>query len=90
MNWHKDPECDRAIISLFDAICSYERSTGRESLIVIIPIEDDEPIVLSDSGKPAGEVTPETVRFRVKHALAAHDNSDVHHFIDCDEDGKIS
>jgi len=32
---HIDPEVRRAIIRLDDALCTYERATGRESIIII-------------------------------------------------------
>ena len=32
---HPDPEVGAAIIRLTDALCSWERSTGRESVLII-------------------------------------------------------
>jgi len=49
--WHKDPECEQALIKLNDALCSWERDTGRKSILILIPEAADEPIVMSQSGK---------------------------------------
>ncbi|MBI4134871.1 MAG: hypothetical protein HY471_02060 [Candidatus Sungbacteria bacterium] len=37
---------------LLDELTSWERNTGRQSLLVLIPALPDERVVLSDSGKP--------------------------------------
>ena len=53
--WHKDSECEQALIRLNDALCTWERHTGRESTLILVPEEPDEPIVMSQSGKPLPE-----------------------------------
>ena len=32
---HPDPEVSQAIVRLADALCSWERSTGRESVLIV-------------------------------------------------------
>ena len=32
---HKDPEVDKALIRLDDALCSWERATGIESVLIL-------------------------------------------------------
>jgi hypothetical protein len=41
-----------AHLRLLDAITSWERTTGREITVVVIPHNVDDPIVVSTSGKP--------------------------------------
>jgi len=53
--WHKDRECEQALIRLNDALCIWERDTGRESTLILIPESLDEPIIMSQSGKPLPE-----------------------------------
>ncbi|MBN1325794.1 hypothetical protein JW977_02330 [Candidatus Falkowbacteria bacterium] len=50
--WHKDPDVEQALIRLNDALCSWERATGRESTLILVPHIRDEKIVISQSGKP--------------------------------------
>lgn len=50
--WHKDSDVEQALIHLNDALCSWERATGRESTLILIPHNPDEKIVISQSGKP--------------------------------------
>lgn len=52
MSYHKDEECNSTIIQLLDALCTWERSTGRRSTLIIIPHDPDEEIVLAQDGKP--------------------------------------
>jgi len=40
---HKDPEVDKAITRLLDALCTWERETGRTSILVLR--EEDEIFV---------------------------------------------
>ncbi|MBI2087043.1 MAG: hypothetical protein HYT69_02625 [Candidatus Zambryskibacteria bacterium] len=83
MRWHPDPECDQAIVRLLDALCSWERSTGRESLLVLVPVEHDEHVVVAHSGKPLdlGKVSYENVCEQVRHTLEVHDDPDAHSFM---------
>mgnify|MGYP001616234355 CR=1 FL=1 len=37
MQFHKDRDCDRAMIRLMDALCTWERETGRESTLILVP-----------------------------------------------------
>ena len=50
--WHIDPECEAALTKLNDALCSFERATGREYTLILVPESLDEPIHVSQSGKP--------------------------------------
>ncbi len=64
--WHKDSKCEQALIRLNDALCTWERDTGRESTLILVPESPDEPIVMSQSGKPL----PENFRITPKEMLA--------------------
>ncbi|MBU4512400.1 hypothetical protein KKD19_04155 [Patescibacteria group bacterium] len=50
--YHIDQNCERALIALNDALCSFERTTGRGYTLILIPEKPDEKIHLSQSGKP--------------------------------------
>ncbi len=52
---HRDPECDSAMVRLLDALCTWERETGRRSTLVFVPHARDEKIVLAQDGKPLPE-----------------------------------
>lgn len=47
-----DPDIQFAHIRLLDVICSWERATGREMTLILIPWNVDDPVVVSISGKP--------------------------------------
>ncbi|TET67566.1 MAG: hypothetical protein E3J56_12650 [Candidatus Aminicenantes bacterium] len=47
---HSDPEVQKALIRLNDALCSWERSTGRESVLILR--EQGGYVHRSVSGKP--------------------------------------
>lgn len=70
--WHKDPEVDKALIRLIDALCTWERNTGRGSTLLFVPDHEDEEIILAIDGKPLGhtpfilDTTLETMRGRIK------------------------
>jgi len=85
MPQHPDPDVQHALTRLIDALCSWERSTGRESLLLLVPVEsDEEEVVMVDSGKPIplDYLTNQTISELVLNALDSHDKPDVHHFID--------
>jgi len=50
--WHIDQECESALVRLNDALCSFERATGREYILILVPERPDEQIHISQSGKP--------------------------------------
>ncbi len=50
--WHIDERCELALIRLNDALCSFERATGREYTLILVPESADEKIHMSQSGKP--------------------------------------
>jgi|GEM_PF-3202184 len=50
--FHIDPTCDAALVRLNDAFCSFERSTGRNYSLILIPHNSGEEIHLSEGGKP--------------------------------------
>lgn len=50
--WHMDPECESALIRLNDALCSFERVTGRQYTLILVPETPDEKIHMSQNGKP--------------------------------------
>lgn len=55
-NEHVDPNVRQALIRLCDALCSWERSTGRQNLLVLIEHDDVQPFsryeFIADCGKP--------------------------------------
>jgi len=52
MSWHRDERINRAFISLMDALCTWERNTGRGSKLLFIPNEPDEETIFLMDGKP--------------------------------------
>jgi len=60
--FHIDRECEAALVRLNDALCSFERATGREYTLILIPESSDEPIHVSLSGKPYPHTSPEDVQ----------------------------
>ena len=52
MTWHRDKEVNQAMIRLMDALCTWERETGRGSKLLFIPNENDEEILFVMDGKP--------------------------------------
>jgi len=81
---HPDPNVERAMTSLLDALCSWERSTGRESYLVLIPAEKDEEVIVADSGKliPLYRLNNQIISDQVLELLEVHDDPNRHHFID--------
>jgi hypothetical protein len=53
---HPDPEVRQAVIRLCDALCSWERSTGRQNLLVLVEADWEHPDkryeFIADCGKP--------------------------------------
>ena len=54
MSWHRDKRVDQAFIALMDALCTWERNTGRNSRLLFIPGDNarDEDIIYLMDGKP--------------------------------------
>lgn len=55
MSYHKDKEVNSALIRLLDALCEWERNSGRRSTLILIPHCADERTVLAQDGKPIPE-----------------------------------
>ena len=54
MNWqHQDPDVNHALTRLLDALCSWERNTGRTSVLILR--EWGGYVCRADSGKPLDE-----------------------------------
>lgn len=49
---HKDPEVQKALVRLCDALCSWERATGRDSVLILREFGGYE--FRACSGKPQG------------------------------------
>lgn len=49
---HLDSDVDQAFTRLLDALCQWERATSRDGLLLYIPEHKDEPVVISQGGKP--------------------------------------
>jgi uncharacterized protein YjiS (DUF1127 family) len=60
MSYHMDKESNITLIRLLDALCMWERETGRRNTLILIPHNPDEEIVLAQDGKPV----PTTVGIR--------------------------
>jgi len=69
MSYHKDKDVEIAIIRLLDALCSWERDTGRRSTLILIPHNDDENIIIAQDGKPIFShiITPERLLEIAQH-----------------------
>lgn len=53
MSYHASRNVEDAIIRLLDALCSWERDTGRGSTLILIPhTRADGDIVVAQDGKP--------------------------------------
>lgn len=50
--WHLDEGCSQALGQLDDALCTFERATGRKYTLILVPESPDEEIYMSQSGKP--------------------------------------
>lgn len=48
---HIDKDCELALVTLNDALCSFERATGREYTLILVPESPDEKIHMSQNGK---------------------------------------
>ncbi len=70
MSHHMDDGVNQAITALADALCMWERDTGRRSTLVLIPYQLDEPIALLLDGKPAPGVDAEELLVAIADALA--------------------
>ena len=70
--WHRDPEVDQALIRLIDALCTWERNTGRGSTLLFVPDHEDEETILAVDGKPISHSpvmlirTLDTLQMRMK------------------------
>ena len=49
---YKSTDVQLAYTRLLDEICTWERTTGREMTLLLIPHTADEPLGISISGKP--------------------------------------
>jgi hypothetical protein len=45
---HRDREVNKALIELLDALCTWERETGRRSILIL---KEDDYLCRADSGK---------------------------------------
>ncbi len=52
MSYHRDPEVNRAIIALLDALCMWERDSGNGSHLLLVPEENTRGTVYAMDGKP--------------------------------------
>lgn len=73
---HIDPFVQQAWNALSQEICSFERSTGRQYTLVVIPHNSSEPIMVSVNGKPVGpEVSRTDPEVYIDEALKKRKNS---------------
>ena len=73
MQYHRDKQIDRLISQLLDALCMDERNTGRQTVLVLIPVVPDEQAVLAQSGKPIWNATPEDLVLTFATAFTERD-----------------
>ena len=55
---HINANCERKLIELDDAVCAFERGSGREYTLILVPHQPDEKIVMSQNGKPLPSLEP--------------------------------
>lgn len=56
---HMDSEVDHAFVRLMDELCQWERATSRDGLLLYIPEQKDEPVIISWGGKLMEPLAPE-------------------------------
>ena len=66
---HPDPEVERALIRLNDALCMWERGTGRESVLILR--EQGGYVHRSVSGKPG--VPEDITDSQIIQTIIGHD-----------------
>jgi len=49
---HIDRKCNAALIKLNDELCTFERVTGQQYTLILIPHSPKEEIQISENGKP--------------------------------------
>lgn len=76
MSYHMDKETNSALIRLLDALCEFERGSGRESTLILIPHNADEKMLVAQSGKPVP--TYPSLQLIVNLALEARTRSAAH------------
>jgi hypothetical protein len=52
MEFHIDESVNNCLVKLNDALCSFERGTGRKYTLLLIPNSKEEEIHVSIDGKP--------------------------------------
>ena len=51
MSYHMDKEVNEAMIRLLDALCMFERNSGRRSTLIFIPHNTDGEILIAQDWK---------------------------------------
>ena len=70
-----DRRCDEALTRLNDGLCSFERATGREYTLILVPHAIDELWIVTANGKPMSDCGPtpqEALDFALRVREAAH------------------
>jgi len=52
MSYHMDIEVNKKIIELLDELCQWERNSGRETTLILIPHNPEEHLLVAVNGKP--------------------------------------
>lgn len=52
MSYHMDKEVNSALIRLLDALCEFERASGRDSTLILVPHDGSEKVIVAQGGKP--------------------------------------
>jgi hypothetical protein len=68
---HECREVNQAVTNLLDDLCMWERDTGRESVVLILPYHQDERTVCAVNGKPANFDDPHLIISEIAAAYQA-------------------
>ena len=55
--YHMNADVNKKIIELLDELCQWERDTGRETTLLLIPHNPDEKLLIALNGKPVSNNT---------------------------------
>lgn len=78
MQFHIDPAVEHALIQLNDELCNFERNTGRQCTLILVPHTPDEEIHLSQSGKPLPDNLKESIDLALERAFTERGESAPH------------
>ncbi|MFH0987892.1 MAG: hypothetical protein V1763_00800 [Parcubacteria group bacterium] len=68
-HFYQNPEVETALIRLNDLLCEDERNAGSHTVLLLIPLNPNEPIHMSQDGKPLPQNTTLGADDLVRQAL---------------------